>query len=272
MNNDMTNSEYSLPALTNPTDLAQAITKNPALIDQVISNVNENLSNSKKQIETIKDRGFFQRLIASNTKDLAEAMLQQSEIMGNFFALLQVLTMGCKRNSAILYDMIDSLSKSEKMTSGEQSNLYGMAKSYLEDALESTQNEQIREDALKRLLVNVKSLNDKFFEVNNRINNLQVRVELLEKMLSENLDDISENLDGLKSNLSKQKTLLSGVNDKIGSLEQDIAKIEENQRVHNAEIESSINKKSIWDSALIKVFLMGISVSALICSIFSLLA
>lgn len=252
--------QLQLLEITNPTELAQAITKNPDLIKYVIDNVNSSLDSSKKGLEEIKKRNVFQRLLASNTKDLAEAMLHQSEIMGNFFALLQVLTFGMKRNSALIFEMMECLSEGEKMTSGEQSNLYGMAKVYLQDALVSSQNELIREDALKRLLVNVKALNDTQESNKSTFNNYNSRFTKIE----EDITIIRERQTICESKIDSNSGKFDCTDSQLTAINKSI--------LEHKHIIEFLRKKDFWDSHLYKIFITSVAIVAMCLSIYSIIS
>lgn len=140
--------------------LINEIMKNPESLKIFIEETNQKLELNKKEVESIKNKNLFSRLFTSNTKDIATALLDQNDTMMKFFQLLQIMTFVSKGNSAMLFGLIESLNKGEQMSSKENGNLFGMAKSFLQQAIDDSKAEELREMALKKLLKNAILLNE----------------------------------------------------------------------------------------------------------------
>ena len=140
--------------------LANEIIQNPNKLQEIIQATSNELEAARTNADEIANRSWLKRLFSSNTKDFAKLMVAQNDIMSNFFLLLQVMTFLCKGNSILLFGLMDSLNKGMDMSNEEQKNLYTFAKSYLQEAIESAKSEELRETALKKLLIHSNELKE----------------------------------------------------------------------------------------------------------------
>lgn len=140
--------------------LANEIIQNPNKLQEIIQATSNELEAARTDADEIANRSFLKRLFSSNTKDFVKLMVAQNDIMSNFFLLLQVMTFLCKGNSILLFGLMDSLNKGMDMSNEEQKNLYTFAKSYLQEAIESAKSEELRETALKKLLIHSNELKE----------------------------------------------------------------------------------------------------------------
>lgn len=133
--------------------IASEILKDPSKFSGFLEATATQLTEAREKAEELKGRNVFKRFFSSSSKDLADILLSQHNILQNFFVLLQTITFISGRNTALLLTLSDSLRKGIDLNDEEQKNLYAFAYSYLQDAIESANNEQIREEALKKVLI-----------------------------------------------------------------------------------------------------------------------
>ncbi|MCC8114953.1 MAG: hypothetical protein LIP03_13385 [Bacteroidales bacterium] len=171
--------------ISNPQQLLEEIKNRPSIITEFIKKIDDDLKTNKANIEEIQGRNFFQKLVASNTSDLAEVIMEQSKIMTNFFTMLQMVTFLCKGNSALMLKIMGDITAHESLNDQERGTIFTVAKSYFEDATKSMQNEQIRETALRRALVNVYSLNQSRTQHETAIENMAKNITEIEASVNE---------------------------------------------------------------------------------------
>lgn len=137
----------------NINSIASEILKDPSKFSSFLEATATQLTEARAKAEELKGRNVFKRFFSSSSKDLAGILLSQHNILQNFFVLLQTITFISGRNTALLLTLSDSLRKGIDLNDDEQKNLYAFAYSYLQDAIDSANNEQIREEALKKVLI-----------------------------------------------------------------------------------------------------------------------
>lgn len=215
--------------------LANEIIQNPNKLQEIIKITSEELKAATTNANEIAGRGFFKRLFASNTKDFAKLMVAQNEIMSNFFLLLQVMTFLCKGNSMLLFGLMDSLDRGMDMSNEEQKNLYAFAKSYLQEAIESAKAEELRETALKKLLIHsnelkefqnnsTKSIEGLLSELKEFKNKTGQDINKLESRLNAWKDSFEKEMDGLQNKTNQDlKTMASQTKSWEDNIEKDYA-------------------------------------------------
>lgn len=236
--------------------LANEIIQNPNKLQEIIQATSKELENAKTNANEIANRSFLKRLFSSNTKDFANILVAQNGIMSNFFLLLQVMTFLCKGNSVLLFGLMDSLDKGLDMSNEEQKNLYTFAKSYLQEAIESAKSEELRETALKKLLIHSNELKDFQDESNNSIEELSSKtktietdvVKLLEfqNKMEDNIKELEEENKTLKSNFKEELKVLRQQSDQsIKDLSQQTKYWVDSKEKEIEAIISSIRKRTI---------------------------
>ena len=183
--------------------LANEIIQNPNKLQEIIKATSKELKDARTNADEIANRGFFRRLVSSNTKDFAKLMVAQNDIMSNFFLLLQVMTFLCKGNSILLFGLIDSLNKGIDMSNEEQKNLYTFAKSYLQEAIESAKAEELRETALKKLLIHSNELKEFQNHSTKSIEGLSLELQAFENKTSEDINELESQLHTWKDGFEK---------------------------------------------------------------------
>ena len=138
-------------------------------------------------------------------------MVAQNDIMSNFFLLLQVMTFLCKGNSMLLFGLMDSLDKGMDMSNEEQKNLYTFAKSYLQEAIESAKSEELRETALKKLLIHSNELKEFQNNSTKSIEGLSSELKEFKNKTSHDINELESRLNTLKDGLEKE---LNGLQNK----------------------------------------------------------
>ena len=200
--------------------LANEIIQNPNKLQEIIQATSEELKNAKTNASEIANRSFLKRLISSNTKDFANILVAQNSIMSKFFLLLQVMTFLCKGNSILLFGLMDSLDKGLDMSNEEQKNLYTFAKSYLQEAIQSAKSEELRETALKKLLIHSNELKKFQEKSNNDIEELSSKTKAIESNVIKLQEFQNETKQSINNLEEENKTLKSSFENELKVLRQ----------------------------------------------------
>jgi hypothetical protein len=124
---------------------------NPAVIGESIAQLALSIEDTKSGLSSIQDRGFWKRLTSNNTRDLAEAMIQQNDTISAFLTIIQGVIFLSMNNLVVLGGIMDSIKNQEK-TNGVRDNKYiGMAKDYLSEAIKSAQKVSSNEKEIERV-------------------------------------------------------------------------------------------------------------------------
>lgn len=267
-----------VPLQKNPKDdlqlLANEIIQNPNKLQEIIQATSIELENAKTNANEIANRSFLKRLFSSSTKDFAKILVAQNGIMSNFFLLLQVMTFLCKGNSVLLFGLMDSLDKGLDMSNEEQKNLYTFAKSYLQEAIESAKSEELRETALKKLLIHSNELKEFQDKSNNSIEELSSKTKAIEtdvvklqkfqdetKQSIKNLEDENRSLkDGFENEL---KNLRQQSNQDLEALSQLTKHWVDSEEKEIEAVHNSIRKRTIVFS-IVAIISLIIGIVALV--------
>lgn len=209
--------------------LINEIMKNPESLKKFVEETNQKLEQNKKEVESIKNKNLISRLFTSSTKDIATALLDQNDTMMKFFQLLQIMTFVSKGNSAMLFGLMESLNRGEQMSSKENGNLFRMAKSFLQQAIDDSKAEELREMALKKLLKNAILLNEFQKETEAILSKFILDCEKqIEQCLNNTQKALEENFKQLDISISKEYELIKKeLNTQLNSLVSKTASIQE---------------------------------------------
>lgn len=225
---------------------------NPKLFVATINNMAQKLDADKAAAQELKDMNGFKRFFKSSSKIQAEANLRQNDIMHDFYQLLTALSFLSKGNSALLLGLYNSLCESEKANGMEGNTFFEMAKSNLQTAIDSAKNEELREKALKKALVENKVQQDKLAEQKSNLDKtnskldefkkkvmqkIKVSVELVRSHINVKVDKTQEYIN------SKISASVKYNNEQIHIIN---SRLEENQKIAIQLIESLTKDLSTW--------------------------
>lgn len=235
---------------------AQEIIKNPQRFNEIIKETSTKLKEAKTSTEEIQNRGWFKKMFSSNTSDIAKILSSQNTVLTNFFMLLQVLSVLCKGNSILLLELIQSMDNGLDMSNEEQKNLYSFAKSYLQEAIENAKSEELREIALKKLLIDSKNLNEFKYTTEKNIEKIRLDIEESQRNQSRKMELYQKEIDDKFENYKKANK------EKFNELKQSTA---ESIQKHKAIIDKDLNL--ITRYKIISYISIVISVAAIILAI-----
>lgn len=216
----------------------EILSRNPEAFSAFIKLTGEGIIKSRNDAQNVKDRNFFQKLFASNSSDLAKVILEQNETMGNFFVLLQLLTLSAKGNVKLLSDLCMSIKKVGKVGNTEQENLNQMAIDFLEHNIESIKEAEIRDKALKKLL-KAAEISDQFeMRIAGMVDEIEQKNDSFKNDVSESLGryeaDIAEKMNGIELDIrSFKEDVQNALNELNVSLTKDLA--EKSQKIDTIE-------------------------------------
>lgn len=136
----------------------EEIEKNPEVVGQNLAKLANAIDESKKDIAAIKDRGFWARLCSNNTKDLADSMLKQNEIIGAYITVVQGIIWLTMNNIALLAVVMDAMEKEEHANGIIENRYSKMAKNLMEESIKSAQKIIDNENEIRQLKSEVAKL------------------------------------------------------------------------------------------------------------------
>ncbi len=195
----------------NINSIASEILKDPSKFSTFLNDTATQLDDARTKAKELQERNFLKRIFSSSSKDFADIMLLQHDIFQNFFVLLQTITFVSGKNTALLLSLSDSLRKGINLNDEEQRNLYAFADSYLQDAIESANNEHIREEALKKVLILTSDIIQSNEMTSNKIEQLcnserQIKLQL--ERADNSVKSLQDSLNLQLEKLAKENTLL----------------------------------------------------------------
>lgn len=155
------------------------LSENPQAFNEWIKCIGNTIKEGKDKATDIKERGFFKKMFSSNTKDLAEVLLTQNSTLSNFYVLLLLVVHVCKGNAALLSKLCQSIKDDSTLASEESQGLMKLASNFLESNLHDMQNQQLREDAIMKLLKNAQIEKQKVFDLSRENYKLRKEVKAL---------------------------------------------------------------------------------------------
>ena len=206
-------------------DEITAILSDPQLFVTKIRELGASLKKDDELAQQIKEAGALKKLFISQRK--TDLMLRFNERMTEFYQILTAVTFLTKGNSALLLGFYNSLLEDEKANNLEGNMFYTMAKDNIKRAIDSAENEQLREKALKIALVSSRTNEDK---IENYKKTTQKRISDAISLVKEHIDLKTKetNTDLLKAEsiltekIEKTNKQIDGLDNKYEKLHKDI--------------------------------------------------
>lgn len=105
--------------------------RNPIKLAKVITELSKNLKENRKEIEKIKERNVFERLVNNNTRDLALLIIKQNDITSHLFIMFKILLEFSLRNTSSVSELYSELNKISELQENNENEFFEMAKSYV---------------------------------------------------------------------------------------------------------------------------------------------
>jgi len=198
------------PNENTPIEITEMLS-NPKVFAAKIKELAQKLQKDKEVTEQIKNSNFLKNLFRDKTKMHTEAMERLNGMMTDFYQILTAVSFLTKGNSALLCGLYSSLCEDEKANNMEGNLFYTMAKDNLKMAIDSSENEQLREKALKIALVSAKSNEVKMERYKESTHKrLGEAVSLVKEHINLKKEESDKYIEELESKLSKD--ILSTIN------------------------------------------------------------
>lgn len=163
----------------------EEIEKNPEVVGENLAKLASVIEECKSDIKSIKNRGFWDRLCSNNTRDLADAMLKQNEIIGAYITVVQGIIWLTMNNIALLALVMDAMEKAENANGTIENRYSKMAKDFMSEAIKSAQKTANNENDIKQLKNEVAKLaSTKVSSINNAIGYMALACSLAALVLS----------------------------------------------------------------------------------------
>ena len=120
----------------------EEIEKNPEVVGQNLAILAKAIEESKADITAIKNRSLWARLWSNNTRDLADTMLKQNEIISAYITVVQGIIWLTMNNIALLALVMDAMEKAEQANALIENRYSKMAKDFMKAAEKTINNEK----------------------------------------------------------------------------------------------------------------------------------
>ena len=108
------------------------LVRNPKAMAQLIKDIACDINNNKKDLNEIKNRGWWKRVTNNNTADLADSIIKQNDIISTFYGILQAVLFLSVNNTR----MLQAICKRLRVLQGDQdlvnNDLYDKSIEFLE--------------------------------------------------------------------------------------------------------------------------------------------
>lgn len=205
--------------------------ENPTIIGESIVQLAQAIVDTKGNIQEIKDRGFWKRLVNNNTRDLAEAMIKQNDTISGFLTIVQGVIFLSMNNVVVLGGIMDALNKQEDTNNLRDNQYYKMAKDYLSEAIKSAQKVAANEAEIE----NVKIRLIEHYKIQESQNKL--------------LDDLRQELKKNAVSDQQQDNIIKSI--KIKMNEKSI--IDEKQNYLLSQIQEELNRQELENKRLVEI-------------------
>ncbi len=166
-----------------------------------------------------------------------------------------------ERNTALLLSLSDSLRKGINLNDEEQRNLYAFADSYLQDAIDSANNERIREEALKKVLILTSDIIQSNELTSNKVDQLVDSEMIIRQRLAQTDNAVNSLRDSLNSQsewFAKENAMHQNELDRLGASLTELSKefVEANTSLQSIQVElMSQSERLTKENKILKYFI-----------------
>ena len=274
-------------------DAINELLANPEAFSLLIKAVDSNLSLSKGNTESIRDRSFFKKVFSNNIKDLADVLFQQNQTLAAIFVMSQIQSMSGAASAKLLGQLLEN-SKDEADTTGkEKGNLQQVAIKMLEYNTKELKKDEIRDQALMKCLRSAEILQETIDDIKKRLNEANINYEdCLASLRDESAKVILENeqelqkakdsFDSVINSLNEEKTsaineafekftaFKTDLNDAIAMMNTSLNEKAEKEQMRIDEILSMYTKQVAKDKkrfTLVSIISLAVALSAIAIAI-----
>ncbi len=129
----------------------EEIEKNPEVVGQNLAILAKAIEESKADITAIKNRSLWARLWSNNTRDLADTMLKQNEIISAYITVVQGIIWLTMNNIALLALVMDAMEKAEQANALIENRYSKMAKDFMTESIKAAEKTINNEKEIKEL-------------------------------------------------------------------------------------------------------------------------
>jgi len=187
----------SLMAIT----LDKSVANNPKSIADLIVQLAHDIDSCKNDLSSIKDRGWWDKIVSNNTGDLASAMLKQNDTITLFLNIVQSIIMLHMHNTLILGQIQEHLNMHERSKGNFENKYTNMAKEFISQSYNAAislknkieNNEQTLLDFKKDIILK----NEIDEQQTHLINKLRIDIdehEIMDKEQHKTIQELKEEL------------------------------------------------------------------------------
>jgi len=189
--------------------LDESIRTNPYKIAEMIKSAAIDIKSCKSNLNTIKDRSWFQRITNNNTADLADAIIRQNDTIQTFFNIVQAIIFLNMNNTYMLGQIMKNLKGFQDDQQLIDNELFDMSAQFLQSALVAAENANNKIDSHEKSL---NDISEQFVkkakldeEQNKQIEKLNTTIIEKEKIDKEQTERIGQIKSGLQARTEVDK-------------------------------------------------------------------
>ncbi|MEK5357918.1 hypothetical protein [Paenibacillus sp. FSL L8-0709] len=134
------------------------IERNPSIIGEQITDLAKAVQEIRGELQGIKNRTWWEKLGANNTRDLAEALIKQNDTISSFISIIQGIIFLATNNTVVLAGIMQAIEKKE-VEDGISDNKYvAVAKDYLSEAIITANKVQNNEKTINEMRTQISYL------------------------------------------------------------------------------------------------------------------
>lgn len=128
------------------------ISSDPETFRAFITSTELAIKENKSKAVELNGKNWIRRAFTSSTSEFSRLFLEQNDVMGRFFVMLQLLTLQNKNSVSALSKLCTAIQAESETAGTEQGNLQRIAVTFLEQNIEAIKAEETRDRALIKLL------------------------------------------------------------------------------------------------------------------------
>lgn len=192
----------------------------PETFSSLIKITSESIKQSKSSAEAIRDRGWWKKMWSSNSTDLAKIIIDQNGTISNFFVILKLLILQTKGNVKLMTNLCSTIQNFNNVEGKEQDNLSKLAILFLEQNIESIKDEELRDKALKKLLIAAEMTDQFEFRMASEVSEIEDSNKSFKEEINLQLFSFKEEIENKLADIDNKITnQAEAINAKISDLD-----------------------------------------------------
>jgi len=198
----------------------------PKELASLIISLSNDIEECRNDLTGIKNRKFWKRAFANNTKDLAGALIKQNDSYSTFINIIQVLIGFNLHNAVVLGGLYEELNKISGEAGTTNNEYFQLAQDYIRDALITTKNTNVKFNEYDTSISNIKSelikkeqIEKKQSEILHFLKQKYIEKDELDKELNNKLADFAVSLTNKETTIKNLELYSNRIDSKFSKLQ-----------------------------------------------------